>query len=83
MLTLGELRELTKDMPDNTPIVSVNSNYELRGAITDVSKYAIKRQKMKKVTRYFRDDFDGTVYPHDIYVHASNDEKNTIDVLQI
>lgn len=79
-LTVGKLKELIKDLSDDTAVVSRDSNYELKGAITDMSAYRIKVRKFRKEKRGFRDDFDGTSYQCDVYVP---DEENGKEMLYI
>lgn len=55
-LTVGELKRFIADMPDETPVVSRDDNYELRGAITDRSSYGVKVEKFRKEKQGFRDD---------------------------
>lgn len=79
-LTVGKLRELTKDLPDSTVVVSRDDNYELRGAITELSDSRARVRKFRKKTEWFRDDFDGTNYSCEVYVH---DEENGTEMLYI
>jgi hypothetical protein len=79
-LTVGKLKELIKDLSDDTVVVSRDDNYELRGAITELSTYSVQLKKFRKETRWFRDDFDGTNYPSDVYVP---DKENGKEMLYI
>lgn len=67
-LTIGKLKELIKDLSDDTVVVSRDDNYELKGSITEKSAYGIEVKKFKKEQRWFKDDFDGTNYPCDVFV---------------
>lgn len=68
-MTLGELKELTKHMSDDTLLIAVDSNYELRGAYTDTHA---KIARCKKVRQSFRDDFDGTHYSTEVYEYTQD-----------
>lgn len=67
-LTVGELKEMLKDMPDDTPIVKRDSNFELRGAITQASKYDLSIQSYRSERQTFMDAFDGTAYQHEVFI---------------
>lgn len=74
-LTVGQLKELIKDMPDETPVISRDSNYELGGAMTQLSSYGVKIENYSLVKRHFRDDFDGTNYSKEVYQHDKENGK--------
>ena len=74
-LTVGKLKEILKDLPDDIPVVQESVNCEMRGAITQKSKYSIAIRKYRKERASFRDGFDGTRYTSEIYVMDEEGEK--------
>lgn len=70
-MTIGELKKLIADMDDDTVVISVDSNYELRGSYT---KAHVSSGFYKEVKEHFRDDFDGTPYSATVYVGANEEE---------
>lgn len=77
-LTVGRLKELIKNLPDDTPVVSRDNNYELHGAITEMSDYGVSVKKFSKEKQWFRDDFDGTPYSHDVFVQDEEKGKEML-----
>lgn len=63
--TVGLLRELIKDLPDHTPIVSYQSDMEKRGYQSGTFMCV---SPMREETRMATDGFDYTVYPYIVYV---------------
>lgn len=76
-MTLGQFREMTKDMTDDTPMVSQSSNsMEMGGAVTDAY---VTIRGMEKRREHFRDAFDGTNYSSEVY-HFNDDGEPVIYV---
>lgn len=62
MKTVGELKTLIKDLPDDMPLAFYHNDMERCGHINDV--YA-EIANFKSVTDTAVDAFDGTVYSYD------------------
>ena len=77
-LTIGDLKDILKDLPDETPVVALDDNFELGGAVTDVSAYHIGIKKYRKESRRFTDAFDGTTYRKESYIE---DNENGTEAL--
>lgn len=65
MITVGQLKETIKDLPDDTPIVSYQSNMEKSGyqGISSVDSLFMNSEK-----RDTYDAFDYTPYSYDVFV---------------
>jgi hypothetical protein len=66
--TVGELKKLISDMPDDTPIVAYQSNMERSGYMQGMSAI---RKKMPKSIAHTRDAFDYTPYSYEIFEESS------------
>lgn len=64
-MNIRELKQLIADMDEDTEIISVDSNYELRGAYT---KAHARSGYFTAQVNHFIDDFDGTPYSHEVFV---------------
>lgn len=64
-MDLGELRALTKDLPDNTKIITEANNAELGRAVTDIN--GIRITDVRRTTKTCTDMFDGTVFDTPVY----------------
>lgn len=65
-MTIKELRELIKDLPDDAIVLSTDDSYEMKGSLTEARFGSVGRYSTQK--RWFRDDFDGTSYSATVYV---------------
>lgn len=77
-MNLGEFRKQTAHLSDDVEIITSSDNYELIGNLVEVDYISLI--KVKKATRNFRDDFDGTTYPKEVFVP---DEKNGEEKVKI
>ena len=62
--TVGELKKLLADMPDDTPIVAYQSNMEKSGYMQGM--WADKK-KMAKSVKHTIDAFDYTPYSYEVF----------------
>lgn len=69
MKTVGELKALIKDLPDDTPIVTYKSDMEKSGYQKNVS---CSVANMKAETREAYDAFDGIRYKYEAMVESAD-----------
>lgn len=69
MKTVGELKALIKDLPDDTPIVTYKSDMEKSGYQKNVS---CSVTNMKAETREAYDAFDGIRYKYEVMVESAD-----------
>lgn len=72
MLTVGKLKKILEKYDDDIKIVTISSNYEMRGSIVDAG---IREIRCRKERKQFKDDFDGTIYSSEVYCFDDNGEK--------
>ena len=81
---LEKLQKIKETHGGDIPIVTNSDNYEMHHSIVAVNKYHNPNVSfMKKKTRHFRDDFDGTSYSADVYVHCQESDEDSQLVLRI
>ena len=65
-------------------IVKTSDNYETNFSIEALSEHKVfKVRPMKKIIKFFRDDFDGTTYSLEVYEHCEASEKNSLLALEL
>ena len=67
--TLGELREATKHMSDNTPLIIYKSDMERQGYMKNV--YIEECKTVEKIKETW-DRFDGDTYYYSVYEDSNN-----------
>ena len=65
LITVGQLRETIKDLPDDTPIISYKSDMEKCG-YQSISCASTRKMVTEKRETY--DAFDYTPYSYDVFV---------------
>ena len=71
-MTLGDLRKLTKDLPDDTKIITISDNFELEGNMVEARSVSLAKVRQEK--KWFTDDFDYTDYCSTVYVYDDDGE---------
>lgn len=72
MKTVGELKEVIKDLPDDMKLVMYKSNMETSGYQNAI--YA-SVEAMASETKHTWDRFDGTNYDYEVYTDSKDGEK--------
>lgn len=81
---IQKLLELKEEHGGDVLIVHKDDNYELKDNMTAMCKYKVLNVSyMKKETKTFVDDFDGTRYNCDVYTKCNKNDKKSIKVLKI
>lgn len=71
MKTVGELKEMIKDLPDDMKLVMYKSNMETSGYQNSVYT-SVEDMVSKKKHTY--DRFDGISYDYEVYIGNKNNE---------
>lgn len=74
MITVGQMKEIIKDLPDDTPIISYQSDMEKHGYQGISYPYT---QKMVSEKRETYDAFDYTPYSYPVF-SPSEDDSGTL-----
>lgn len=77
--TVGELKKLLADIPDNTPIVQYHSDMERSGYMP--GGY-LRKEAFNPVTKQTWDRFDGTDYSYTSYEMVYNENQKTSDTVE-
>ena len=67
--TVGELKEFIKNLPDDMPIASYESNMERSGYF---NRTYLETTKMKETNNWSCDAFNGTLYSYKILYRDEN-----------
>lgn len=71
-MTVKELKEFLSKFDDDTKVITVSGNYEMRGSMV---KASVSEGTYIECERDFRDDFDGTWYSSTVYRRNKEGEK--------